>query len=69
MNDIEDQLTSHIKHALNNAKDNGYDFKGWTAKQIAKDMCQFDSYLEEYSVEAVESELNIILTQTNSEAG
>lgn len=40
-------LREKAQEALNNAKENGYDFIGWTPNQIASDMIRHDEDLEE----------------------
>lgn len=35
-----------VNDSMNNAIDNGYNFDGWTAKEIARDIAEYDSRFE-----------------------
>jgi len=43
----EEELRLSVYLSMNIAKDNGYDFEGWTNDQIAKDLILYDSLFED----------------------
>jgi hypothetical protein len=47
------KLTQYVREALANAKENGYDFTGWSVEDIAVDMTTCDGTIEKYPLEEV----------------
>jgi hypothetical protein len=46
-NPPEDDVIDLVREALANALENGHDFKGWTAEQIADDMMRCAATIED----------------------
>lgn len=45
---MNEDLDLLVEQALFNAKDNGYDFNGWTDVEIANDLIDYDGSVNDY---------------------
>ncbi len=53
------KIDKDIAEAFEHAAENGYTFEGWSTRDIAIDMCTYDSTLEKYEVEDVMEAIEI----------
>lgn len=53
-------IQRRVERALANAKENGYDFSGWTLEAIATDMVSYDADMETFTTEEVVAALKAL---------